>query len=842
ALALADRTGRRISPDGAVTTGETRMVSPSDADEMVDFVPIASGGAAQVGRVTIESLPGGRFRVRDGGKTVELENPRREFEVRFPAAQPFTRPEFGVTVLGQSSGMDADGLTSNHLVWAGQRGILVDVGPAAVAAMSALGIRPSDVTHVLLTHMHEDHVAGALAVFKWLKDANQPVRLIMEPGLYEHFHAQASAILGADLESIYSIERVPLRLDRPLELGRNARRVRIEALAALHGTPTTGFRLSYRGRTLVHSSDTAYDPVRIRQMAADGVIDAARASELIEAPFAPDATGNRPALITFEAGAPNASVDGNTTNHTSPRALALLPPEIREVLLAHHTAAIPPDVEGLTLARPLQTIDLGGTASSGALALEISRALAGDNDLLAELVVAPLFEGGTLIHFFPGFLGWHETVTPQMKWIGVPMIWGLAILGTVLAAYVGVPSHLGWENALVGFWLGGILGHFGYNGLARIFGWNPLTLPSIDRLQKAANLQLSKPGEDHAKTRVVMRGGTLVAHDGGKWARIFIETADGWKLKSEEDDVSNVQVTDDGRIIAMTQTETGRVDVLTRQNDALHRLRFRGWGEHAFLSSRGNTLMTDRNRHVVIARIYPTQEREVFRFEYERGARPPVMSRDGLRVAVQRKKEGPVTVYDLSGGTPRAIGRGIPNVKQFDLSADGTILSTWRNGDLSFYHVTEDDRTALSFRMNDVNVYTERPMERGALVWANDGNGRRELVRIVGTEARSLGNPFGDTVGAAEFSLDGRIAVADVHGDVAVFRWNGTTYRQIEAFEAYDHFNAQFALSADGRTLVSGSWDGSTLVYDLTDPGHPRRLARVAGDDATVSDLALSAD
>ncbi|MBV9080485.1 MAG: hypothetical protein JO102_05125, partial [Elusimicrobia bacterium] len=119
----------------------------------------------------------------------------------------------------------------------------------------------------------------------------------------------------------------------------------------------------------------------------------------------------------------------------------------------------------------------------GGMALDISRALAGGHDLLAELVVAPLFEGLTLIHFLPGFLGWHPVVTKQMKRIGVPMIWGFAILGAVLASSFGFPSDFGWLNALVGFWVGGVAGHFGYNALARLFGWNALSLGAATKFE-----------------------------------------------------------------------------------------------------------------------------------------------------------------------------------------------------------------------------------------------------------------------------------------------------------------------------------------------------------------------
>lgn len=114
----------------------------------------------KVGRATVSQINDGV-----GGWTPKLSAPEAEWRAALPQA-------------------DANGYVENDhytgLIQIGDARVLIDVGfddptpasrfmppryartPGVMAGLAALGLRPSDVTHVVFTHFHGDHVAGAI--------------------------------------------------------------------------------------------------------------------------------------------------------------------------------------------------------------------------------------------------------------------------------------------------------------------------------------------------------------------------------------------------------------------------------------------------------------------------------------------------------------------------------------------------------------------------------------------------------------------------------------------------------------------------------------------------------
>ncbi len=364
--------------DRAVIDGQMQMAAPYP--DMVTFETFDENlNEASIGDVVITDKRNGTFAVNDKGEAEGILDGRNltELELELVGVEPLSDiPELGVTFLGTSSGMDANGLSSSQIVWAGDHQVLVDLGIATVGGLRALGLAPSDISHIAITHMHEDHVAGALQYFHWCKSIGHPIRLIIEPGIYELFKEQAKQILNNDLESVYDVELVPIKFYAAIELGKGSEKVTIEAIPGFHGTPVMMNRYTYKGKTISHSSDTTFDPIRFdkilendmpdnirkdlsRELGVDKnvrVFNKARADELAGVLFGSNATGNMPSIVIYEGG--NAAALGeNASNHTTPFAFQTLTEYEQRTIWVNHAAKLPGDQEFLVKhAAPISTL------------------------------------------------------------------------------------------------------------------------------------------------------------------------------------------------------------------------------------------------------------------------------------------------------------------------------------------------------------------------------------------------------------------------------------------------------------------------------------------------------
>jgi glyoxylase-like metal-dependent hydrolase (beta-lactamase superfamily II) len=114
----------------------------------------------KIGRATVSQINDGV-----GGWTPKLSAPEAEWRAALPEAD-------------ERGYIENDHYTG--LVQIGDARILIDVGfddpsptsrfmppryartPGVTAGLASLGVRPEDITHVLFTHFHGDHVAGAM--------------------------------------------------------------------------------------------------------------------------------------------------------------------------------------------------------------------------------------------------------------------------------------------------------------------------------------------------------------------------------------------------------------------------------------------------------------------------------------------------------------------------------------------------------------------------------------------------------------------------------------------------------------------------------------------------------
>jgi len=236
----------------------------------------------------------------------------------------FHPPSFGVTVLGNSHGFDKSGSVSGYVLWINGRGVMIDPPPYSSATLEREGIRPRTIVGIILTHCHADHDAGAFQ--KVL--TGSPVVVITTPTIYKSFirkYAALSALSPALLRHCHRYK--PAIIGQPLRF----QGATFHFMYTLHTIPCVGFRVEWRGRSMVFTGDHFNSPPAIDKLEENGVLSKARADDLRNMPL------QETDLLLHEAGAPPI--------HTPLDVLLKLPQRVKDRLYVVHTSALPDDCE-----------------------------------------------------------------------------------------------------------------------------------------------------------------------------------------------------------------------------------------------------------------------------------------------------------------------------------------------------------------------------------------------------------------------------------------------------------------------------------------------------------------
>uniref|UniRef100_A0A7S1UTE9 Metallo-beta-lactamase domain-containing protein n=1 Tax=Grammatophora oceanica TaxID=210454 RepID=A0A7S1UTE9_9STRA len=236
----------------------------------------------------------------------------------------FHPPSFGVTVLGNSHGFDKSGSVSGYVLWINGRGVMIDPPPYSSATLEREGIRPRTIVGIILTHCHADHDAGAFQ--KVL--TGSPVSVITTPTIYKSFirkYAALSALSPALLR--HSHRHKPAIIGRPLRF----QGATFHFTYTLHSIPCVGFKVEWRGRSMVFTGDHFNSPPDIDKLQAQGVLSRGRADDLRNLPL------QDTDLLLHEAGIPPL--------HTPLAVLMGLPQRVKRRLYVVHTSALPEDSE-----------------------------------------------------------------------------------------------------------------------------------------------------------------------------------------------------------------------------------------------------------------------------------------------------------------------------------------------------------------------------------------------------------------------------------------------------------------------------------------------------------------
>jgi len=159
-----------------------------------------------------------------------------------------------IEIMVVGSGNGYIGTASSFVVKLGNYMLWIDPCSQPAFSLGKVGIHWDDVSHILITHNHEDHILGFTACLKRAIDKRRKIKLITAPSIYKTLLKQFN-ILFPNMEKY--IEFISLTPDKSIMLYDS----KIEARWNHHIIPygTLGLKISRKGSCFGFSGDTKYD-------------------------------------------------------------------------------------------------------------------------------------------------------------------------------------------------------------------------------------------------------------------------------------------------------------------------------------------------------------------------------------------------------------------------------------------------------------------------------------------------------------------------------------------------------------------------------------------------------
>ncbi len=175
-----------------------------------------------------------------------------------------------IIFLGTANALPNKDHDSSHLlVDAGNRLILVDCAGNPIIRLDKAGVDPRNLTDVVLTHFHPDHVSGLplLLLDLWLMGRKNPLDIYGLHDVIDRVIKMMDLFEWETWEEFFPVvfHRIPTS-ERALLIDSDS--VKVWASPTCHAIPSIGLRMAFQGGVVCYSSDT--EPCEALVRLADG--------------------------------------------------------------------------------------------------------------------------------------------------------------------------------------------------------------------------------------------------------------------------------------------------------------------------------------------------------------------------------------------------------------------------------------------------------------------------------------------------------------------------------------------------------------------------------------------
>ena len=163
-------------------------------------------------------------------------------------------------ILGSSNALAGEGAENAHMVLVGEkRTVLIDSPSNPILRLARLGVSYEQVTDLIVTHFHPDHVSGVplFLMDMWLRGRKTPLQIYGLPHAIDRLEALMDAFLWENWPDFFAVtfNRLP---SNGLHLTMECDEFKLYTAEVCHMIPTIGTRFEFgNGKILTYSCDTA---------------------------------------------------------------------------------------------------------------------------------------------------------------------------------------------------------------------------------------------------------------------------------------------------------------------------------------------------------------------------------------------------------------------------------------------------------------------------------------------------------------------------------------------------------------------------------------------------------